>query len=349
MRQRAGSFHIRCTPDRQSNEIRGSRTMQAALLEVENLVKQYATVRAVDALGFAVAPGEIVALLGPNGAGKTSTVRMLIGLTRPDSGRIVYRGRHHDADRVLPEELGYLPEERGLYLDQPVAKVIVYLAGLRGMPAAAARAATTTWLERLGLGERAKEKVSALSKGNQQKVQLIASVIHQPRLAILDEPFSGFDPVNQELTVDLIRGLREQGMTVLLSAHQMALVERLADRVLLMNRGREVLAGTMAELRQRSGLSQRLTLEFAGVVSDAELARLPGVVSIERQGPQRAALLLGDNADLNALLAGLGAGAAIRNVQSDPIGLHEIYLRAVGSTAPAPNAPQSTTAIEAAA
>jgi ABC-2 type transport system ATP-binding protein len=306
------------------------------LLEAESITKQYATVRAVDALSFSLEPGRIHALLGPNGAGKTSTVRMLIGLTKPDAGRITYHAASGISDHVSPRELGYLPEERGLYVDQPVLAQVLYLAGLRGMAGADARREAGRWLERFGLADRVKEKVSALSKGNQQKVQLITALIHRPRCLILDEPFSGFDPVNQELTLELLRELRTEGVGVLLSAHQMQLVERLADRIVLMNRGRQVMAGTMDELRREAGLEQRLTLAFTGPADEAGLARLPGVAATERLAGDRIALLLGEGADLNALLTAIGSGSRLASVQSEAIGLHEIYLRAVGGNAAAP-------------
>jgi ABC-2 type transport system ATP-binding protein len=290
-------------------------------------------VRAVDGVGFSIRRGEIFALLGPNGAGKTSTVRMLIGQTRPDSGSIRYRSEAGALPEVPPKELGYLPEERGLYLDQTVLRTLVYLAQLRGMDAKTAQNEALGWLERLSLSDRAREKISALSKGNQQKVQLIAAILHRPRFAILDEPFSGFDPINQELALNLIRELRDSGMTVLLSAHQMQLVERLADRILLLNRGRAVLGGTMAELRRDAGLSQRLTLSFAAAQDASALREVPGVVAVEQLNERQAALLLSDGTPLNPVLCALGAGATLVDVQSDPVGLHEIYLRAVGGAA----------------
>lgn len=306
------------------------------LLEANQLVKQYATVRAVDGLSLTLAPGRITALLGPNGAGKTSTVRMLIGLTRPDSGTITYHSRDGARSHVAAEELGYLPEERGLYVDQPALAQVLYFARLRGMSQTDARAAADRWLERFDLTGRAKEKVSALSKGNQQKIQLISALIHRPRCLILDEPFSGFDPINQELTLNLLRELRDEGVAILLSAHQMALVERLADSILLMNRGRPVLAGTMPELRQQAGLSQKLTLALNAPGDTARFQTLPGVAAVERLADDQVALLLGEGADLNALLAAIGGGAKLASIQSEAIGLHEIYLRAVGGVTAAP-------------
>lgn len=309
-----------------------------SLLSVSGVHKQYATTHAVNDVNFTVEPGEIFALLGPNGAGKTSTVRMLIGLTEPDRGEICYQSRHGARRQITPDELGYLPEERGLYQDQKIIDVLIYLAQLRGVGRAAARAAAMPWLERFGLADRAKEKVSALSKGNQQKVQLIAALQHQPRMLVLDEPFSGLDPVNQEMVLELLRELRSNGTTILLSAHQMALVERLADRILLMNRGRRVLYGSMPELRAASGLSLSLRLEYADTAPSPDSLRQAGIADVIADGEFSRQLILNQDAALNELLRRLGDGARLRSVHSEAIGLHEIYLRAVGN--PYQEAPQ---------
>lgn len=302
-----------------------------ALLAVSGVHKQYATTHAVNDVNFSVEAGEIFALLGPNGAGKTSTVRMLIGLTEPDRGSIQYQSQHGELTQISADELGYLPEERGLYQDQKIIDVLIYLAQLRGVGRAAARAAAMPWLERFGLADRAKEKVSALSKGNQQKIQLIAALQHQPRILVLDEPFSGLDPINQEMVLDLLRELRNKGITILLSAHQMALVERLADRILLMNRGRRVLYGSMAELRAASGLSLSLRLSYAELAPASDSLRQPGVADVIADGDYSRQLILNHDAALNDLLRRLGEGQTLRSVHSEAIGLHDIYLRAVGN------------------
>jgi len=302
-----------------------------SLLTVKGVHKQYATTHAVNDVNFSVEPGEIFALLGPNGAGKTSTVRMLIGLTEPDRGEIRYQSQHGERAQISADELGYLPEERGLYQDQKIIDVLIYLAQLRGVRRAAARNAALPWLERFGLADRAKEKVSALSKGNQQKIQLIAALQHQPRMLVLDEPFSGLDPVNQEMVLDLLRELRSKGTTILLSAHQMALVERLADRILLMNHGRRVLFGSMSELRAASGLSLSLRLEYLQPAPAIESLRQSGVVDVFADGEFSRQLILASDAALNDLLRRLGDGPTLRSVHSEAIGLHDIYLRAVGN------------------
>lgn len=220
-------------------------TESAPFLSIQSVEKTYATVRAVTGISLDVPSGEIVALLGPNGAGKTTLLRMLVGITRPDRGRILWEGTEQAPG---PGTLGYLPEDRGLYQDVPIHRTLCYFARLRGIPGAEAERLATEWVTRLELKDRAGEKLASLSKGNQQKVQFAAAVLHRPRFAILDEPFSGLDPLNQELFLDLVRGLRDAGTTVLFSAHQMALVERLADRVIVMHRGRELLHGTTSTL-----------------------------------------------------------------------------------------------------
>ncbi len=216
-----------------------------AFLTIDRVEKRYATVLAVAGISLEVQPGEAVALLGPNGAGKSTLLRMLVGITRPDTGRIFWEG---GATSLPPADLGYLPEDRGLYQDMPIKRTLAYFARLRGVPGSKAEQLTTQWLERFELGNRANEKLSALSKGNQQKVQFAAAILHSPRFAILDEPFSGLDPINQELFLSIVRELRAGGTTLLFSAHQMSLVERMADRVMVMHQGKELLHGRIADL-----------------------------------------------------------------------------------------------------
>lgn len=223
-----------------------------SFLSIQSVEKRYATVHAVAGISFDVAPGEIVALLGPNGAGKSTLLRMLVGITRPDSGRILWNGAELVA--LPPADVGYLPEDRGLYQDVSIQKTLTYFARLRGVEASEAERMATEWLTRFELADRAGEKLGAFSKGNQQKVQFAAAVLHRPKFAILDEPFSGLDPINQEIFLDLVRGLRDSGTTVLFSAHQMSLVERLADRVFVMHRGRELLHGATSDLTSGGSL-----------------------------------------------------------------------------------------------
>src|SRR5688572_7105539 len=243
------------------------------------VTKRFGAITAVDDLSLTVGNGEILALLGPNGAGKSTLIRMIVGLIRPDQGSV-----ERTIDATLGRargKLGYLPEERGLYQDMPIMRTLTYFGVLQGMDAKKAAEAAHVWLDRLGLDARGTEKVKALSKGNQQKVQFVASVLHRPPLAILDEPFSGLDPVNQELFLELIRELRQSGTTVIFSAHQMTLVERLADRVFLMSRGREVLNGSIPELRKRWHAGAQLVIGVGTAADTRFLDDLPAVEAVE--------------------------------------------------------------------
>ena len=201
--------------------------MSSPVLSIERVAKRFGDLRAVDDLSFEVRPGEIFGFLGPNGAGKTTTLRMLMGITAPDAGVVRYEGH----DRLDRSRVGYLPEERGLFEDAPVIDMLVYLGALRGMSRRDARVSALRWLERLELADQARKKLNTLSKGNQQKVQCAGALLHRPVLAILDEPFSGLDPLNQETFSAIIRGLSEDGVAVLLSAHQLNLAERVCDRL----------------------------------------------------------------------------------------------------------------------
>jgi ABC-2 type transport system ATP-binding protein len=250
------------------------------LVRIDNVRKRFARVTAVDGVSFDVRRGEICALLGPNGAGKTTLVRMMIGIFRPDEGTIRFQVDGSDpaasappasAASAPPGWIGYMPEERGLYRDIPVHRTLTYFGVLRGMPRERAATAAREWLARMGLADRAGDRLETLSKGNQQKVQIIASLVHRPALAILDEPFSGLDPVNQEAVIELFGSLRAEGMTILLSAHQMDLVERLADRIVLIDHGRVLAGGTVDEVRAAAGAgaSARLHEVFLRLVRDA--------------------------------------------------------------------------------
>ena len=303
--------------------------MTAPFLEVADVVKEYGAVRAVAGVSLQVREGELVALLGPNGAGKTTLVRMLIGLTRPDRGHVRYTVDGMARPTLPPTMLGYLPEDRGLYQDVPVHRTLAYFGRLRGMARADAERAAHGWLERFDLADRAKEPLKALSKGNQQKVQFASAVLHRPRLAILDEPFSGLDPINQDLFVRLIAELRDGGTTVLLSAHQMQLVERLCDRVVLMSRGREVLRGTIPELRRRWSAGARLVLRVQGDADGAALAAVPGVRAVERTAPDELTVLTDDGAPLGDLLVAAGSQLDVRAVRAEELSLHDIYVRSV--------------------
>jgi len=242
--------------------------MRAAFLRVHGVSRRFSGRIAVERLSFELRQGEVFALLGPNGAGKTTTVRMLIGILSPDEGHIEILGQDAPG-RLDPQQTGYLPEDRGLYQEIPILRSLVYFGRLRGLSRREAEGRAVEWLHRMGLADRKTERLDALSKGNQQRIQFIAAVLHRPALAILDEPFAGLDPLSQEFFLDLVRDLRNAGTTVLLSSHQMDLVERVADRVRLLNHGRDILSGSVGELRARLGIeTSRLHDVFVRAVRD---------------------------------------------------------------------------------
>jgi len=216
-------------------------------IETNGLTKRFDSLVAVDHLDMEVQQGEIFGLLGPNGAGKTTTIRMLMDIIKPDEGTIRVLG--HPPGHKAQERIGYLPEERGLYRNLKLMECLTYLAVLKGMDRKLVRKRAELLLEQVGLEAKGNDKIKALSKGMQQKAQLVATLIHDPELVILDEPFLGLDPVSTEQVKGLIQDLRERGKTVVLSTHQMNQVERMCDRILLINEGRRVLYGPLEEIK----------------------------------------------------------------------------------------------------
>lgn len=315
--------------------------MTPPILQIRDVVKRYATVTAVDGVSLTVRAGERFALLGPNGAGKSSLIRMVLGLTRPDAGGISlnFDGTIAPPGHANATRIGFLPEERGLYQDVPLLRTLTYFATLRGMTPQAGEAAARHWLERLNLLDRAKEPVKALSKGNQQKVQLASALLHKPSLAILDEPFSGLDPLNQEYLLGLIRDLAAEGTTVLFSAHQMQLVERLADRIAIMQAGRIVLEGTPTELAEAWHAGDVLVLHVAPQDDASALARHPAVTAAHREGDE-IRLTLKRGVPVGDLLADAARTYTVRGVRTERASLHDIYVQTLGgqSAAQSPEA-----------
>jgi ABC-2 type transport system ATP-binding protein len=296
------------------------------LLSFDAVTKHFTGVQAVDELSFTVNPGEVFALLGPNGAGKTTSVRMIMGLIEPDQGQIKLAPELLTNGRADRRRLGYLPEERGLYQEATVIDSLLYLAALRGCKAPETRPRALKWLERVELAERAEDKVSSLSKGNQQKVQFIASVLHEPRLAILDEPFSGLDPINQERMCSWIRELRDQGMTIVLSAHQLQLIEQIADRILLIHQGRQRLCGTLDEIRISTASASRLVIDFAEPVSAERLRSSSAIATVESIAACRIEIQLADGAELNDVLAELAQAGRLTGLTTVTPSLHDIFI-----------------------
>lgn len=232
------------------------------VLEFENVSKRFGDFTAVRDLSLAVPRGTIYGFLGPNGAGKTTTIRMIFGIMKPTSGRITLLGAHTALQ--VRQRIGYLPEEKGLYKAMTAAAVIAYFASLKGLSRKAAKQRAYELLERYGLGEFADTRIQALSKGMGQKVQVLCAIAHQPEFVVLDEPFSGLDPVNQQVLEELIRDLARQGSTVLFSTHIMQHAERLCDRLLLLVKGRKLFDGTVAGAKQT--LPRRVLISTASSV-----------------------------------------------------------------------------------
>ncbi|MBC7425378.1 MAG: ATP-binding cassette domain-containing protein [Bacteroidia bacterium] len=217
------------------------------ILEISHVTKQYTGKTALNDVSLSIPRGSIYGLLGPNGAGKTSLIRIINRITQPDSGTVLFNGSPLDSSHL--KQIGYLPEERGLYKKMKVMEQIVYFAELRGVPVKVAKQSTMQWLEKFDLVSWRNKKVEELSKGMQQKVQFIISIIHQPEFIILDEPFSGFDPVNADLVTKEILGLRDKGATILYSTHRMESVEQLCDSIALINQSEKILDGTVADVK----------------------------------------------------------------------------------------------------
>jgi ABC-2 type transport system ATP-binding protein len=243
------------------------------VVEVSHISKAFGAVKAIDDLSFAVQQGEIFGLLGPNGAGKTTSIRVILDIFKPDRGEISILGGA--MDEAKKSRIGYMPEERGLYQDIPLERCLVYLASLKGVPSAEVHRRLPEYLERFDLAEHRHKKVKELSKGMQQKAQIIATLLHAPELVIIDEPFGGLDPINTRLVKDLLLDLNRQGVTIIMSTHQMNQVEELCHRILLVDHGRAVLYGELQAIRR----------EFAGhavlVRAAGELPSLPGIERVE--------------------------------------------------------------------
>ncbi len=246
------------------------------MLEVKNLIKTYGHIKAVDNLSFNVKPGRIFGMLGPNGAGKTTTIRTILNIIKPNSGEVLLNQK--PLSQELFNKIGYLPEERGLYKKSRVSDVITYLAHLKGMSSAQIKSESEKWLRKLEIPHYKERRVEELSKGNQQKIQFITAVIHNPELLILDEPFSGFDPINQQLIKDVILDLLDNGKIIILSTHQMDTAEKLCNDILLINEGKEVLSGSLSEIKQKFG-GNHIKFVYEGEIKF--LSELDEVLSFE--------------------------------------------------------------------
>ena len=295
------------------------------MLTVSHLRKEYSTTVAVDDVSISVKRGEIFGLLGPNGAGKTTTIRMILNIIEPDRGEIRFDGKLYGPE--ISNRVGYLPEERGLYKKNKLLNTIQYLASLKGMPARKSILEGRRWLERFGLQQYVHRKIEELSKGNQQKVQFIVSILHNPDLVILDEPFSGLDPVNQILMKDILMNLRNQGKAVIFSTHQMDQAEKLCDNICVINRGRVVLEGDIKGIKQRFGKNS-LHIEFDG--DGSFLKDMPEFQKVDVY-QNFAEVELTDQGSVNGILKQLVERLEVRKFEIKEPSLNSIFIDVVGA------------------
>jgi len=293
---------------------------------VNHVSKSYGDFRAVDDLSFEVFRGQIFAMLGPNGAGKSTTIRMILDIIKPDTGTItILGGALNDQTK---DRLGYLPEERGLYRNVKVVEMLAYLGTLKGLSNRDAQ--KRALLEELDLAERAKSKVSELSKGNQQKVQFAATMLHEPDVLILDEPTTGLDPVNTLVIKDLIVRMKERGSAVIMSTHQMWQVEEMADRLVMINKGKQALYGTVDEVRQQYALHAII------VKGEGDWARLPGVIRVEENARTGTFLYMDKATTSNQILAAIAADSrmTIDRFELAVPSLNDIFIQVAGEHLP---------------
>lgn len=295
-------------------------------LVIQDVTKRYQKFTAVDQLSFTIPKGEAFGLIGQNGAGKTTTFRMILDLQETTEGNISWDGKPMNS--VNRDLLGYLPEERGIFPTMPVEEQLYFFGELRGKKRKELKETVEYWLKRFDLEEKRKDKAETLSKGNQQKVQLIASFIHQPEFLILDEPFSGLDPVNKDLLKEAIIHLKEQGTTILFSSHQMDHVEELCDHLCLLKRGKSLFSGSLLDLKKSYG---KIKLAIRSSHSQEELASLPGVASIELK-KDYLLLTLEDESYAQSIFDYVSAGQYIERFSLDYLSLDEIFKDKVGES-----------------
>lgn len=297
----------------------------AAAVEVSHVVKRYGDFVAVDDVSFSIAEGTIYGLLGPNGAGKSSTIRMMMRIILPDDGTIDVLGS--PVARIDTDRIGYLPEERGLYKKMRVVDLLTFFGEIKSLTRSEARKRALTWLDRVALGDVAYKTTEDLSKGMQQKVQFVATVIHEPEVIVLDEPFSGLDPVNADLLKNIILEYHKDGHTIVFSTHMMAQVEQLCDEICMINKGRVVLSGTLADVKKAYGQNV-VTIRFSG--DGSFLRELPEVESFNDHGHE-IFLRLRDGSDPASVLDAARARLQVTRFEVAEPSIHDIFIERVSS------------------
>lgn len=292
------------------------------MLHIHSVTKRFDGLTAVDDVDFEVHQGEIYGFLGPNGAGKTTTIRMIMGIIEPDDGEITFSG--NPIRTLSVNTFGYLPEERGLYQKQKLHETIVYFGVLKGLREHEAKSRATEWLKRFNLSDYSNKKIQELSKGNQQKVQFILTLLHNPKLVVLDEPFTGLDPVNQLLLKDIIKEKQAEGVTFMFSTHNMEQVERLCTNICLINNGKIVLEGELAQIR-RDFSNEVVTVQFDGILPKVGIGDFLENPSLG-EGLVEGVLRDGTR----AFITWLNQSVEIHNFSMRPPTLEEIFIETVG-------------------
>lgn len=303
-------------------DVAGNKAATSHTVEVSHVAKCFGDTQAVVDVSFEVERGEIFGLLGPNGAGKTTTIRLMLDIFRPDRGTVAILGGSMTEDKK--ERIGYMPEERGLYQDIALERCLIYLAGIKGLPRAEARRRLDGLLERFDLAANKNQKVKELSKGMQQKAQIVSTIMHRPELIIIDEPFAALDPINTHLVKDLMRELRDEGVTIVMSTHQMQQVEELCDRIVLIDHGRNVLYGPLDQVR-RAHAGRQVRVRVAG--------SLPPLTGIEAASNHNGTveLQLAPGTTAQQILAQLVQGQApVEHFELAVPTLDEVFIQVVG-------------------
>jgi len=297
------------------------------MIELRDVCKSFGQVRAVDKISFATREGEIFGLLGPNGAGKSTTIKMIMNILAPDSGSILFNGdsiRKSDMDRI-----GYLPEERGLYRKVKINEMLLYFASLKNADRAASEKRLDEWFARFDLTEWKTRTPEALSKGMAQKVQFISAILHDPEFLFLDEPFSGLDPVSTDVLREAVLELGSQGKTILFSTHNMEVAEKICSRILIVDHGREVISGSLADIKSRYGHNV-VVAEFDGTI---DFSSLSGMVRDVTRFPRWVEIELAEGASPQTLLSILVSQVSVRRFEVVSPSLHKIFVEIVGKGA----------------
>jgi ABC-2 type transport system ATP-binding protein len=295
------------------------------VLEVKNLTKRFNGITAVDKASFSVSEGSVFGLIGRNGAGKTTTIRMMLNIYFPDEGEVLFKGTK--IEQNFKDSVGYLPEERGLYKKMKVLDMLLFLAELKGKKGSEVNKSALEYLERFDLADRKNSKVEDLSKGNQQKIQFISTVLHDPDFLIFDEPFSGLDPINTNLLKEIILEMKNKGKVVIFSTHLMEFAEKMCDSIAMIDKGKIILNGKLSEIKQKYA-SKNVSLNYQGNLSF--LNNHPLVEKIENFGNTTGIKLKDENTDQELLKLLMANNISIKKFNVDEISLHEIFVLLAG-------------------